>query len=85
MICRLALAAALSALSSQALAETVGGVTGAVVAPPSSTMGQLLSQGYEIKAAVPNGDKFVIFMQKEQSAYACEFVSITNTRCGAIN
>ena len=48
-------------------------------------MKDLLAQGYEIKAAVPNGDKFVIFMQKDQSAYACEFVSVTNTKCGAIN
>jgi len=50
-----------------------------------STMGDLLSRGYEIKAAVPNGGKFVVFMQKDQSAYACEFSSLTNTRCGSLN
>ena len=51
----------------------------------STTMKDLLAQGYEIKSAVPNGQKFVIFMQKEQSAYACEFVSLTSSKCGAIN
>ncbi|MBN8953907.1 MULTISPECIES: hypothetical protein [unclassified Rhizobium] len=50
-----------------------------------STMADLLSRGYEIKAAVPNGGKFVVFMQKDQSAYACEFSSLTNTRCGSLN
>ncbi|MBB5572172.1 MULTISPECIES: hypothetical protein [Rhizobium] len=50
-----------------------------------STMGDLVSRGYEIKAAVPNGGKFVVFMQKDQSAYACEFSSLTDTRCGSLN
>lgn len=50
-----------------------------------STMADLLSRGYQIKAAVPNGGKFVVFMQKDQSAYACEFSSLTNTRCGSLN
>ncbi|NTF48094.1 hypothetical protein [Rhizobium rhizogenes] len=55
--------------------------------PPGteSTMADLVSRGYEIKAAVPNGGKFVVFMQKDQSAYACEFLSLTDTRCGSIN
>ena len=51
----------------------------------SSTMGELVSQGYEIKAAAPNGSRFVIFMQKEKSAYACEFVNTTKTQCRQIN
>lgn len=50
-----------------------------------STVADLLSRGYQIKAAVPNGGKFVVFMQKDQSAYACEFSSLTNTRCGSLN
>ena len=50
-----------------------------------STMADLVSRGYEIKAAVPNGGKFVVFMQKDQSAYACEFSSLTDTRCGSLN
>ncbi len=55
--------------------------------PPGTelTMADLVSRGYEIKAAVPNGGKFVVFMQKDQSAYACEFLSLTDTRCGSIN
>ena len=51
----------------------------------SSTMGELVSQGYEIKAAAPNGSRFVIFMQNDQSAYACEFVNTTTTQCRPIN
>jgi len=50
-----------------------------------ATMADLVSRGYEIKAAVPNGGKFIVFMQKDQSAYACEFQSLTGTRCGSIN
>jgi hypothetical protein len=50
-----------------------------------ASMGDLVSRGYEIKAAVPNGGKFIVFMQKDQSAYACEFSSLTGTRCGSIN
>ncbi|MBB3657560.1 hypothetical protein FHX15_002792 [Rhizobium sp. BK650] len=50
-----------------------------------SSMGELLSKGYQIKAAVPNGGKFVVFMQKDQSAYACEMQSLTASRCGTLN
>ncbi|MEX3009335.1 hypothetical protein [Hoeflea sp. TYP-13] len=50
-----------------------------------ATMKSLLQQGYEIKAAAPNGSKYVVFMQKDNSAYACEFVTVTSSRCGAIN
>ena len=85
MITRLALVTFMSIVASSAFAETLGGNTGKNAPLPPSTMKDLLTQGYEIKSAIPNGDKFVIFMQKEQSAYACEFVSVTNTKCGAIN
>ncbi len=72
------------------LSAPVGGQTttraGNTAQPASeSTMAELLSRGYEIKAAVPNGGKFIVFMQKDQSAYACEFSSLTGTRCGSIN
>ncbi|WP_082520523.1 hypothetical protein [Rhizobium sp. Root482] len=50
-----------------------------------SGMGKLLSQGYEIRTAVLNGTRYVVFLQKDQSAYACEFVSLTKSRCGSIN
>jgi hypothetical protein len=50
-----------------------------------SGLGKLLSQGYEIRAAVPNGTRYIVFLQKDQSAYACEFVSLTKSRCGSIN
>ncbi len=52
----------------------------------STTMADLLSKGYEIKAAVPNGStKLIVFLQKGTSAYACEFVHATKTRCGSVN
>ncbi|MGQ3214050.1 MAG: hypothetical protein ACT6U0_10615 [Shinella sp.] len=51
----------------------------------SSTMGALASQGYEIKAAAPNGSRYVVFMQNDKSAYACEFVNTTETQCRQIN
>lgn len=86
MITRIGVAAVIIALSSAASAQTVvGGNTGKNAPLPPSTMKDLLAQGYEIKASVPNGGKFVIFMQKEQSAYACEFVSVTNSKCVAIS
>lgn len=50
----------------------------------SVTMSSLIAQNYEIKAAVPNGDRFIVFLQKDQSAYACEFATLANSRCGAI-
>ena len=51
----------------------------------SESMSNLLKRGFEIRAAAPNGNKFVVFMQKNEAAYACEFVTVNNTRCGAIN
>ena len=51
----------------------------------SSTMGELASQGYEVKAAAPNGSRYVVFMQNDKSAYACEFVNTTQTQCRQIN
>jgi hypothetical protein len=51
----------------------------------SRSMKDLLSEGYEIKSSVPSGTKFIVFMQKDKSAYACEFVTLTRSRCGSIN
>ncbi len=48
-------------------------------------MADLVAKGYEIKAAVANGARYIVFLQKDQSAYACEFVSVTKSRCGSIN
>ena len=76
---KLTLAASVVLLAAPALAQDSGEKAA------SATMGQLASQGYEIKAAVPNGSKFIVFLQKEKSAYACEFASLANSRCGSIN
>jgi len=51
----------------------------------TTDMKTLLRQGFDIRAAAPNGDKFVVFLQKDRNAYACEFVTLTLSRCGAIN
>lgn len=60
-----------------ALAQDSGG--------DSNTMRGLLRQGFEIKAMAPNGAQYVVLLQKDTSAYACEFVTVTNSRCRAIN
>ncbi|MCQ1850350.1 hypothetical protein [Neorhizobium galegae] len=64
-------------------AQTDGAIS--TQAGGSKSMRDLLSEGYEIKTSVPSGTKFIVFMQKDKSAYACEFVSLTNSRCGSIN
>ncbi|MFW8645583.1 hypothetical protein ACOJBO_38130 [Rhizobium beringeri] len=55
--------------------------------PPAqqSSMGELLSKGYQIRAAIPNGSKFRSVYAKDQSAYACEMQSLTASRCGTLN
>ncbi len=59
------------------IAQTGGG--------ESVSMKSLLQRGFEIKAAAPNGSQYVVFMQKDKSAYACEFVTLKNSRCGSIS
>ncbi|MFB2552309.1 hypothetical protein [Ensifer soli] len=49
------------------------------------TLRDVLSDGYEIRAASANGTNTILFLQKEKSAYACEFVTVTRSRCGKIN
>jgi hypothetical protein len=66
--------------------QSSGGTGASGVAPAAdTTIADLLSKGYTIRAAVPNGGKIIVFMQKDQSAYACEFESLTGARCGSIN
>jgi hypothetical protein len=55
------------------------------VGASGASMGDLVKQGYEIKAAAPNGSRYVVFMQNDKSAYACEFVNTTQTQCRQIN
>jgi hypothetical protein len=49
------------------------------------SMGQLLSEGYEIKAAVQNGKSFVVFLQKDSTGYACQMTTLSRSVCGKIN
>ena len=74
----------------------LAGATGAATAQQSQlapapsgggsgdSVGKLVADGYEIRAAVPNGAKYVVFLQKEKKAYACEFVTLSTSRCGEI-
>lgn len=50
-----------------------------------ASMGQLISEGFEIKAAVPNGKSFVVFLQKDSTGYACEMATLSRSVCGKIN
>lgn len=68
-------------MSSAVLAQSEGGSS----VSSTATMATLLADGYEIKAAVPNGSNFVVFLQKDNSAYACEFNSVTSSRCRSVN
>ncbi len=68
-------ALAQQSVSSGSAANTAGG----------ETIGGLVGQGYEIKAAVPNAGKFVVFLQKGDTAYACEFATVSSSRCERIN
>ncbi|MCK3775183.1 hypothetical protein MZK49_00380 [Ensifer sesbaniae] len=74
----LAFASAAPAQESVDGGATSGGMRG-------GSMAELVAKGYEIKAAVANGARYIVFLQKDQSAYACEFVSVTKSRCGSIN
>jgi hypothetical protein len=37
------------------------------------SVGQLVADGYEIKSVVLNNGKYIVFLQKERKAFACEF------------
>ncbi|PTM90159.1 hypothetical protein [Mycoplana dimorpha] len=76
--------AALIATISIAQAQEAG--SGSDIAPAQArTMAQLLAEGYEIKGTAQASSRYIVFMQKEKSAYACQFVTVTTTRCGLIN
>jgi hypothetical protein len=80
--------AALLAIAPAALAQQAsdaGQTGGSTASGGTKSMGELVSDGYEVKSSVANGTKFIVFMQKDKSAYACDFVSLTRSRCGAIN
>ncbi|MGE6739242.1 hypothetical protein ACQKGC_03090 [Allorhizobium pseudoryzae] len=81
---RVALALLACLFSTTAFAQSLGAAVG-TERGGDATMAQLLSREYEIKSAVPNGSKLIVFMQKGTSAYACEFVNVTKTRCASIN
>jgi hypothetical protein len=79
---RFALALSVVSIASGALAQE--GTTETSSAS-GGTIGALIAEGYEIKAAVPNGKRFVVFLQKETTGYACELVNLTRSQCGKIN
>ena len=57
----------------------------ALTSRSSASMAKLIQDGYEIKSSSWTGSKLFVFVQKDNSAYACEFANVTNTRCGSIN
>ncbi|OJG00217.1 hypothetical protein [Pararhizobium antarcticum] len=78
----------LSLVSCPAVAQETNDETGVrdtASATSGGSMSSLLAKGYEIKAAVPNGARYIVFLQKDKSAFACEFVTLTKSRCGSIN
>ena len=81
-------------MKTAAVALMVGLIPAMAVAQDTSTeptltsgasMGQLIAQGYEIKAAVPNGKSFVVFLQKDSTGYACQMTTLSRAVCGKIN
>ena len=80
----IAVTGGVTVLATCAFAQSIG--SGADTGRGSdATMAELLSKEYEIKSAVPNGSKLIVFMQKGKSGYACEFVNVAKTRCASIN
>ncbi len=62
--------------------ETDAGVASS--STTDQTMTSVLAEGYEIKAAVPNGTKFLVFLQKDKSAVVCEFATLAKSQCGVL-
>ena len=83
----LRLSVALAALiATFAIAQAQDAGIGSEAAPAQArTMAQLLAEGYEIKGTAQASSRYIVFMQKEKSAYACQFVTVTTTRCGLLN
>jgi hypothetical protein len=77
---RLVLACSVACLSTVAVAQD-----SPKTVADGATMGQLIADGYEIKAAVPNGKRFVVFLQKDSTGYACEMTGLSTSQCGKIN
>ena len=76
---------ALLATGGPLFAQATSGEVSSGSSGGSSTIRELLSSGYEIKSSVPNGSKFIVFMQKDKAAYACEFVTVARSRCESLN
>lgn len=65
--------------------QVVAQENSAISSGDSVSMANLIKDGYEIKSSSWTGSKLFVFLQKDNSAYACEFANVTNTRCGSIN
>jgi hypothetical protein len=74
----LAFSLPVSAFSQQADAGTK------VEGDTAQTVSSALADGYEIKAVVPNGTKFLVFLQKDKSAVVCEFATLAKSQCGVL-
>jgi hypothetical protein len=65
--------------------QVVAQEQGNVSSRETVSMAKLIQDGYEIKSSSWTGSKLFVFVQKDNSASACEFANVTNTRCGSIN
>lgn len=72
-------------LQTVSFAQTADGAISTSAGGGSATIQSLLADGYEIKSSSPNGNKFIVFMQKDKTAYACEFATVVNSRCRSFN
>ena len=72
-------------LISLGAAQAVAQENSVVSSRETVSMAKLIQDGYEIKSSSWTGSKLFVFLQKDNSAYACEFANVTNTRCGSIN
>ena len=80
---KIAAIALLSLIASSATAQETKEEQPAMTS--GASMGQLISQGFEIKAAVPNGKSFVVFLQKDSTGYACQMSTLSRSVCGKID
>jgi hypothetical protein len=82
---KVALAASAICLATVAVAQEDNTDNAGKVGADGASIGQLIADGYEIKAAVPNGKRFVVFLQKDSTGYACEMSGLSTSQCGKIN
>ena len=80
LVAALALAAAGAALAQTKTPPVPGGASGG---GSGGTIGSLLNDGYDIKAAFVNANVSYVFLQKGTSAFMCK--SVSGSACEKLN